>query len=178
MLREYTAHDFGELMRLRCLLYPNHSEQELHAELMAFFYSSHRNSFRNYDLWTSFVYQRQHGGLGGFIDIGFVCADEYLERLVHFVDTDYFDQIQRILSSGCPIPVVESWYVDEDLRGNRIGFQLMQQAEQWVKDEGYPFILSDTDDFRDVSKKIHQSYGYTMYHVDDDRCHYFYKSIT
>ena len=178
MLRKYIENDFAELLRMRCLLYPHHTKQELSDEITAFFYNSHKNPFANYDLWTSFVYQRENGGLGGFIEIGFICAQDYKERLAHFTDTDYFEQIEKLLSLGKPIPVVESWYVDKDLRGEHIGTQLMRQAEQWVKENGYSFILSDTDDFRDVSKKAHKSLGYDNYYIASNGCHYFYKKIT
>ena len=177
MFRTYKESDFQELLRLRCLLYPNHSEQELYNELIAFFYHPHSNPFRNYDMWTSFVYQREDGSLGGFIDSGFIYEDEYKERLVQFGNTDYFDQTQRFLSSCHSIPVVESWYVDEDLRGKHIGIHLMCKAEQWVKEHGCPFILSDTDNFRDVSKRAHTSLGYDTYHIDQNGCHYFYKRL-
>ena len=177
MYREYTLNDFDEVLRLRCLLYPHYSKQELSKHLTAFLHQPHVNPFQNYDLFAIFVYQRDSGELGGFIAIGLVNANEYKDRLVHFVGTDYYEQIRQTLSKGHPIPAVESWYVDEDLRGNGIGTQLMLQAEQWVKDNGYSFILSDTDSFRDISKKAHESFGYEIYHIDNEGTYYFYKRI-
>lgn len=177
MIRKYKKNDFCELLRMRCLLYSNHSMDELNNELTAFLHNPHSNDFINYDLWTSFVYQRENFRLGGFIDIGFIYADTFKQRLIHFDNTEYFSQIQQRLSLGLSIPVVESWYVDENLRGKHIGTQLMLHAEQWVKNNCCPFILSDTDDFRDISKKAHASFGYNNYHIDGNRCHYFYKAI-
>gem|GEM_PF-6374162 len=177
VIRNYIENDVGELLRMRCLLYPDHSREELNDEIMAFAYRPHSNPFVNYDVWTSFVCQRESGGLGGFIDVGFMYAGDYKERLPHFMDTVYFEQMQAHLSAGLSVPVVESWYVDEDLRGKRIGTQLMRQAERWVKERNCPFILSDTDDFRDVSQKAHQAFGYDNYYIAPNGCRYFYKRI-
>ncbi|MCD8352119.1 MAG: GNAT family N-acetyltransferase [Planctomycetaceae bacterium] len=177
MIRTYREHDFEELLRLRCLLYPKHSTQELRDEVTAFFYHPHANRFRNYDLWTSLVYGRGDGRLGGFIEIGFVSAVDYEEKLEDFRNTAYGDEVRQRLAANLPIPVVESWYVDEDLRRKRIGAQLMLHAAQWVREHGCLFILSDTDDFRDVSKKAHQSLGFDTYHIDAEGCHYFFKRL-
>lgn len=177
MFRKYKESDFDELLRLRCLLYTNYSKDELNREIKSFMFQPHNNPFRNYDSWTSFVYQKENGELGGFIDIGLIYAKDYLENLNHFIDTDYFGQIQQHLSLDYPIPLVESWYVEEVSRGKHIGSELMKLAEQWIKDKGYLFILSDTDDFREVSKKAHKAYGYDNYYVDNNGCHYFYKQI-
>jgi GNAT superfamily N-acetyltransferase len=177
MLREYRESDFNELLRLRCLLYTNYTEQEMREEITAFLYHSDNNRFRNYDKWTCYVYQNEDGTLAGFIDVGFVCAKDYKELLDNFKDTDYYNQINDLLATNKPIPVVESWYVDEKKRGFHIGTNLMSQAEKWVKDNGYSFILSDTDDFREVSRGVHKSFGYDEYYVDADGIHYFYKRI-
>ena len=170
MIREYQKNDFTELLRLRNLLYFDDNKNELYDELHSCFQGD-----PYYDLWTIFVYQRNDGSLGGFIEIGFVQADEYKDRLSHFINTDYYEEIHQFLTEGKSIPVVESWYVDDDLRGQHIGYELMVQAEEWVKKNACPFILSDTDDFRDVSQIAHKSFGYDEYHIDKDGCHYFYK---
>ncbi|MDQ0362050.1 GNAT family N-acetyltransferase [Breznakia pachnodae] len=177
MLRQYRESDFNELLRLRCLLYTDYTKQEMREEITAFLYHSDNNRFRNYDKWTCYVYQNEDGTLAGFIDVGFVCAKDYKELLDNFNRTNYYDQIQLLLSNNRPIPVVESWYVDEKKRGFHIGMRLMNQAEKWVKDNGYSFILSDTDDFREVSRKAHKSFGYVEYCVDTNLIHYYYKHI-
>jgi len=171
MFREYYKDDFDELLRLRCLLFFDHTAKKLHEEL-----TDNLQGDKYYDLWTMFVYQRENGDLGGFVEIGFINAQSY-DRLENFNGTVYFEQIQEFISLNRPIPVVESWYVDEDLRGKRIGFGLMLQAELWVKNNGCPFILSDTDDFRDVSIKAHKSFGYDNYNIDENGCCLFYKQI-
>ena len=177
MFRRYSESDYDELLRLRCLLYADYSEEDMRAELDAFLHHPRSNAYRNYDSWTSFVYQRETGQLGGFIDVGLVCADDYRQRLTHFSGSAYYAQIDELLQRGRPIPLVESWYVDADARGRRIGTGLMQRAEQWVAERGYPFILSDTDDFRELSKRAHASLGFVNYHVDADGCHYYYKRV-
>jgi GNAT superfamily N-acetyltransferase len=145
LYREFNESDFNELLRLRYLLHFDCEKQETYNE---FIENLQGNSY--YDLWKMFVYERDNGMLGGFIEIGFINAEKYTERLTNFIDTDYHEELQQRILLKNPIPVVESWYVDEDLRGKHIGMTLMQKAEQWVKDNDCPFILSDTDDFRDV----------------------------
>lgn len=172
MIREYQKSDFNELWRLRNLLYFDHTKKELYDELLL-----NIQGDPYYDLWTIFVNQRKDGKLCGFIEVGFIKADEYKDRLSHFMNTDYYDEIHKFLSEGKSIPVVESWYVDDDLREKHIGYELMEHAEKWVKNNAYPFILSDTDDFRDISQTAHKSFGYNEYHIDKDGCHYFYKRI-
>lgn len=177
MIREYKESDFEELLRMRCLLYPRHTRQELREEIAAFVHHPHQNPFRNYERWTSFVHPRKTGGLCGFIDVGFVYADEYREQLAHFAGTPYARQMEQWVAEGRAVPVVESWYVDEDARGKHIGSGLMRRAEAWAKEHGSPFLVSDTDDFRTVSQKAHAALGYTQYHIDEAGCHYFYKPV-
>ncbi|MDF9859200.1 MULTISPECIES: GNAT family N-acetyltransferase [unclassified Breznakia] len=158
-------------------MYTNYTKQEMREEITAFLYYPKNNRFRNYDKWICYVYQNEDETLAGFIDIGLVCAKNYKELLNHFKDTDYYNQINNLLISDKPIPVVEPWYVDEKQRGFHIGEKLMSQAEKWVEDNGYSFILSDTDGFRDVSKRIHNLYGYVEYCVDSNDIHYHHKYL-
>ena len=172
MIRTYRGDDFDELWRLRQLLYFDHSAEELRDELYRIMHGD-----PHYDLWTMFVFERADGNLGGFIEIGFIKAGEYRDRLTHFEGTAYYDEINLLLSGDRPIPVVESWYVDEDLRGMGVGKGLMSCAEEWVKANGCPFILSDTDDFREIPKLIYKTLGFDTYHIDEIGCNYFYKRL-
>ena len=126
MIIKYMNGDFDETLRLRRSLYFDNDSQQIHDELIE---CVQGNPY--YDLWQIFVFQRENGGLGGFVEVGFINAEEYKDRLTPFVGTVYLEQIKMRLAGNLPIPVVESWYVDDDCRGNRVGSKLMAQAARW-----------------------------------------------
>jgi hypothetical protein len=74
--REYIEDDFTELLRMRYSLFFDEPQQETYDTFM-----EDLQGHPYYDLWTMFVYQRDNGMLGGFIEIGFIYAKNYAERL-------------------------------------------------------------------------------------------------
>jgi len=86
-----------------------------------------------------FVADRGDGRLGGVLELS---VREYAE--------------------GCTgrTPYVESWYVDEDLRGKRIGAALIAAAEQWARDRQYTELASDALLDNDVSHAAHRALGF------------------
>ena len=89
---------------------------------------------------TTFVVERPDGGLCGFIEI----------RLRNYAE-------------GCissPVPYIEGWYVDKDMRRSKLGSRLVQAAEEWARSQGYSEMASDTQLENKVSQQAHQALGY------------------
>ena len=89
---------------------------------------------------ATFVLDRQDEQLGGFIEIG-----------------------QRNYAEGCassPVAYIEGWYIDADLRRQRLGAALVGVAEQWARDQGLTEIASDAEICNDVSIQAHRALGY------------------
>jgi aminoglycoside 6'-N-acetyltransferase I len=88
-----------------------------------------------------FVAERADGRLGGLLELSV-----------------------RNYAEGCTgdTPYVESWYVDEDLRGTGVGRALMEAAEKWAREEGFTVLASDAvlEDSR--SHAAHQALGFAV----------------
>src|SRR5262245_8823757 len=71
------------------------------------------------------------GGLGQLV----VFVAELDGRIVGFLELDY-----RKYSPGCrssPVPFIEGWYVDPEMRGKGIGRALVEAAENRARAGGY-----------------------------------------
>ena len=88
-----------------------------------------------------FVLERSGRGLGGFVEVS---VRDYAE--------------------GCTgrTPYIESWYVDEDLRGSGAGRALVQAAEQWAREHGYTELASDALLDNHVSHAAHEALGFEV----------------
>jgi aminoglycoside 6'-N-acetyltransferase I len=87
-----------------------------------------------------FVAERDDGGLCGFAEAG--------ER--PFVD-------------GCdssPVAYLEGWYVDPDVRAQKIGARLVAAVETWARARGHRELASDTDLDNLASQQAHQCLGF------------------
>ncbi len=86
-----------------------------------------------------FAIERADGRLGGFLELS---VRDYAE--------------------GCSgrTPYVESWYVDEDLRGVGLGGALMAAAEAWAREHGYSELASDALLDNEVSHQAHAALGF------------------
>lgn len=96
----------------------------------------------NYDFSdeTVFVWQRAHGGLGGFASVSL-----------------------RPWAEGCdssPVPYVEGWYVAPGLRGQGIGAALFAAIEQWCRDHGHVELGSDAELDNVPSHRAHVALGF------------------
>jgi aminoglycoside 6'-N-acetyltransferase I len=87
-----------------------------------------------------FVCERPDGKLAGFLELS---VRNYAEEC-----------------AGAT-PYVESWYVDEDVRHQGIGRALMQAAEGWARENGYPEMASDAGLKNDLSHRAHKAVGFT-----------------
>ena len=87
-----------------------------------------------------FVALRERVGLCGYIEVG-----------------------ERPYAEGCessPVAYVESWWVDEDARGQGTGGALMAAAEAWARERGHVEIASDTLLDNGKSQKAHRALGF------------------
>lgn len=83
-------------------------------------------------------------------------------------DTDgkrvgYIEAGLRDYGEGCetsPVGYIESWYVDEHLRGQKLGRELVHVAEQWAREKGCVEMASDTWLENEVSIAAHLKLGY------------------
>jgi aminoglycoside 6'-N-acetyltransferase I len=87
-----------------------------------------------------FVYEREKGGLGAFIELSI------RER----VDGSFSERVGY----------VEGWYVDPDLRGGGVGRQLMTRAEEWVTGWGLIELASDAEIENERSIDAHHALGF------------------
>lgn len=70
-------------------------------------------------------------------------------------------------AEGCetsPVGYVEAWYVDEPVRGQKLGRDLVQAAEGWARERGCTEMASDTWLGNESSIQAHLRLGY--YEVD------------
>lgn len=86
------------------------------------------------------VAERSPSGLCGFLEIGL-----------------------RGYAEGCestPVPFIEGWYVDEDVRGGGVGAGLVRAAEDWARAQGHSEIASDVEIDNEGSLAAHRALGY------------------
>ena len=87
-----------------------------------------------------FVWERDDGSLGGFVSLSL-----------------------RPWAEGCeaePVPYVEGWWVDADIRRLGIGSALMRAAEEWCRTNGYMELGSDADVGNEISIRAHRAMGF------------------
>jgi aminoglycoside 6'-N-acetyltransferase I len=135
-IRSIQPSDRVEWLRLLHGLYPDQPDTDHVPSVDAFLAgASHRELLPT----GVFVYERQDGGLGGFLELSV-----------------------RNYAEGCsgPTPYVESWYVDPAERGGGIGRLLMEAAEQWSREHGYSELASDTRLDNESSQLAHEALGF------------------
>jgi aminoglycoside 6'-N-acetyltransferase I len=130
-IRPVQPTDRDEWFRMRDSLWTGSPDD--HVQEIDVFFSSPQDG-------ATFVVERPDGGLCGFIEVSL-----------------------RNYAEGCrtsPVPYIEGWYVDEDMRRRQLGRRLMQAAEDWARSQGYREMASDTQLGNDVSQQAHQALGY------------------
>lgn len=137
-IRSVTQSDRSEWLRLLHGLHPELPETDHVPSIDA--YLSGR-SINELIPSAVFVAERRDGGLGGFLELS---VRNYAEDCKG--DTPY----------------VESWYVDEDLRGRGIGRALMETAERWACERGFAAIASDALLDNETSHAAHQALGFEI----------------
>ena len=79
-------------------------------------------------------------------------------KLVAFIEAGL-----RRYAEGCestPVGYIEAWYVDEHLRGQKLGRELVSAAEEWARGKGMTEMASDTWLENEVSIAAHLRMGY------------------
>jgi aminoglycoside 6'-N-acetyltransferase I len=92
-------------------------------------------------------------------------------KLVAFIEAGLRDY-----GEGCetsPVGYIEAWYVDEHLRGQKLGRQMVHMAEQWAREKGMTEMASDTWLENEASIAAHWRLGYQ----EADRLVHFMKRL-
>ena len=90
----------------------------------------------DHDVETRKYFERPYGQVIIFVA-------ELGSRVVGFLELDY-----RKYAPGCqssPVPFIEGWYVEPEVRGQGIGRALIEAAEGQARGAGYHEIASDAE---------------------------------
>ncbi len=136
LIRALVGADRAEWLRMRCALWPASDGDEHTREITAFLESGSGPV-------AVYVADREAGGnLGGFLEMGL-----------------------RSYAEGCrtsPVPYIEGWYVDPDLRRRGVGEALVEAAEAWARERGHTEIASDTAPDNEASLAAHERLGFAI----------------
>lgn len=91
-------------------------------------------------------------------DAGIFVASDSHGRLIAFIEASLRDH-----GEGCetsPVGYIEAWYVDEQLRGQQLGKELVYVAEDWAREKGCVEMASDTWLENEASIAAHLKLGY------------------
>ncbi len=131
LVRFITAQDRSEWLRMRLVLWPDHSAEGHLIEM---------GELSADPTCAILVAARADEGLGGFLEVG---MRKYAEGC-----------------QTSPVAYIEGWYVDADLRGLGVGKQLVLAAETWARQNGLSEMASDCQIDNDISRQAHQALGY------------------
>jgi aminoglycoside 6'-N-acetyltransferase I len=126
-----TPDDKPEWLRMRLLLWPDIAGTDEEREM---------DQMLADPMMPVFVLDRADGRLGGFLEAG-----------------------TRKYAEGCftaPVGYIEGWFVDEDLRRQGYGHQLVRAAEDWARSQGMKEMASDTWLDNEASIRSHLALGY------------------
>jgi len=130
-IRRFSDDDWGEWLRMSEALFPGEPREGLEEGM--------RETRARADT-AVFIAERDDGTPCGFVEVG-----------------------TRSYAEGCessPVPYVEAWYVDPDVRRHGVGRALLAAAEDWARDLGYWEIASDALLDNVVSHRAHLRSGY------------------
>jgi len=92
-------------------------------------------------------------------------------EIVAFIETGLRDY-----GEGCetsPVGYIEAWYVDQHIRGQKLGRELVRVAEGWAREKGCTEMASDTWLENETSIAAHLKLGYQ----EADRLVHFMKTL-
>ena len=93
-------------------------------------------------------------------------------KVVGFLDVDL-----RSHADGCdvsrPTGYVEGWYVAAGYRGQGVGAQLLEAAQDWARSHGCVEMASDTWIDNELSQRVHEALGFEVV----DRCVNYRKKL-
>ena len=143
-IRRATTEDKPEWLRMRQGLWPDAPVEYLNFDM------DDRLVDPDYAV---FVASREDGKLVAFIEAGL-----------------------RDYGEGCetsPVGYIEAWYVDEHIRGQSVGRQVVRVAEEWAREKGCSEMASDTWLENEASIAAHWKLGYE----EADRLVHFVKRL-
>ena len=132
-IREFRDTDWDEWLRMDQALLPDEDHADDEAEMRAVLARSDA---------AVFIAERPDGSVCGYVEVG-----------------------TRGYADGCrssPVPYIEAWYVDADVRQQGYGRALLAAAETWARDRGYTEMASDALLDNAVSLEAHTRSGYEV----------------
>jgi aminoglycoside 6'-N-acetyltransferase I len=130
VIRPYAPGDYGEWRRMRTALWPSQTEADMAGWLAR----------SDTAVIVAIRAQSAAASLCGFVEVG-----------------------ERTNADGCessPVAYVEGWWVDADVRRQRIGARLIDAAESFARSRGYRELASDTEWHNVVSQQAHRQLGF------------------
>ncbi|MBV6449299.1 MAG: Aminoglycoside N(6')-acetyltransferase type 1 [Anaerolineales bacterium] len=143
-IRRASAADKPEWLRMRQSLWYHLPADYLQADMDAVLADKKR---------AVFVAAREDGGL------------------VAFVETSLRDYAEGCQTS--PVGYIEAWFVDEGVRGQKLGREMIAAAENWAREKGCTEMGSDTWLDNEASINAHLKTGY----FEADRLVHFIKKL-
>ncbi len=137
-IRLLTPNDRAEWLRLLVRLHPELPEADHLPSIEAYLSGAPIDELTPSAV---FVAERSNGRLGGFLELSV-----------------------RNYAEGCSgdTPYVESWFVDDDLRGTGTGRALMEAAERWARARGFVQLASDALLDNTLSHAAHRALGFEV----------------
>ena len=100
-------------------------------------------------------------------DLDDLLADEdtaiFMAFNEHGQPVGFIEVSLRSYAEGCetsPVGYIEAWYVEEPIRGQKLGRELVRTAEQWAREKGCTEMASDTWLDNEASIGAHLRLGY------------------
>jgi aminoglycoside 6'-N-acetyltransferase I len=131
--RQANPGDAAAWLRMRAALWPDASRVELETEVAQHFAGSVPS------LWV------------------FICEDSGARPI------GMLELSLRSCAEGCsssPIPYVEGWYTEPQMRRRGVGRALMHAAECWARERGYSELASDTQLSNEDGARAHLGLGF------------------
>jgi aminoglycoside 6'-N-acetyltransferase I len=132
IIRPVEKQDWQEWLRMRRLLWPGVSVEDLESEM------------------GSYVMQ-------GECLLSWV-AEKADKRLIGFLEASVREQAEDCDTRN--VGYIEGWYVEPDFRQTGVGGTLVHHAERWARSRGCKEMASDRDIGNDVSRNAHRALGY------------------
>ena len=133
-VRRVTPEDKPEWLRMRLLLWPNHTPAELLTDM--------DNIMASQDELPVFIALQGAGRPVGFLEAG-------LRKYADGCETS-------------PVGYIEGWFVDAELRRQGVGAALVHAMEAWARNRGLIEIASDTWLDHEISIAAHTRLGYVV----------------
>jgi aminoglycoside 6'-N-acetyltransferase I len=109
-------------------------------------------------------------GMSGTLPMALFVAEEGVA--IGFIEVGL-----RSHADGCdtsrPVGFIEGWFVEERVRAQGIGRELLRAAEEWARGHGCVEMASDTWVDAEGSQRAHEALGFEVV----DRCVHYRKAL-